>query len=247
MWLNNAPVAVFSPVANQSDPQVFYIHVDHIDTPRAVTDTEGNLRWRWLAEPFGTTAPETDPQGLGAFTLPLRMPGQYADSESGLFYNYFRDYDPTTGRYVQSDPIGLAGGINTYTYVDGNPISNVDPDGKLSLPGVIVVVGIGYGAYKTYTKYEKFTQEVETCKRQCESTFACGDDERTGCIKTMQPGALRLARPTRRSAVSSALARGQLVRSRRIRRPTTSSACPPRSGPLRMRPTLTQSVSGCGK
>ena len=131
VWLGNTPVAVFVPdAANAANPpQIFYIHTDHLDTPRVVTDTEGNLRWRWLAEPFGTTAPETNPQGMSSFTLPLRMPGQYADSESGLFYNYFRSYDGSTGRYTQSDPIGLQGGINTYAYVEGNPLSLTDEDG----------------------------------------------------------------------------------------------------------------------
>jgi len=59
----------------------------------------------------------------------LRFPGQYYDAETGLFYNGFRDYDPAKGRYIESDPIGLAGGINTYSYVNGNPVNWVDPLG----------------------------------------------------------------------------------------------------------------------
>ncbi|WP_133372134.1 RHS repeat-associated core domain-containing protein, partial [Sulfurirhabdus autotrophica] len=60
----------------------------------------------------------------------LRFPGQYYDQETGLHYNYFRNYDPGTGRYTTSDPIGLAGGsFSTYTYVDNDPLSYVDPDG----------------------------------------------------------------------------------------------------------------------
>jgi RHS repeat-associated protein len=57
------------------------------------------------------------------------LPGQYFDSETGLHQNYFRDYDPKTGRYIQADPIGLAGGMNPYGYVGGNPLSGIDPLG----------------------------------------------------------------------------------------------------------------------
>jgi RHS repeat-associated protein len=122
VWMGSTPVAMFTPDPTPSNPPlVYFIHADHIDTPRVVVDKSNNLRWRWIAEPFGTTAPETNPASLGNFTLNLRFPGQYADQESGLSYNFFRDYDSSTGRYVQSDPIGLAGGINTYAYVSGKP------------------------------------------------------------------------------------------------------------------------------
>ena len=73
-------------------------------------DTTGDLCWRWIADPFGTAPPETHPGNLGAFTQNLRMPGQYTDSETGLFYNSQRMYDPMIGRYVETDPIGFDGG-----------------------------------------------------------------------------------------------------------------------------------------
>jgi RHS repeat-associated protein len=73
--------------------------------------------------------PNTNPAGLGVFNYNLRFPGQYSLNESGLYYNYFRDYDPQTGRYIESDPIGLGSGVNTYEYTRGNPMSLRDPLG----------------------------------------------------------------------------------------------------------------------
>ena len=130
IWLGDIPVAVFTPGSTSAAPPLaYYIHADHLNTPRAVLDTTGALRWTWYAEPFGVAAANTNPANKGAFTLSLRFPGQVFDPESGLHYNYFRDYDASVGRYTQSDPIGLAGGINTYAYVGGNPLSYTDPLG----------------------------------------------------------------------------------------------------------------------
>lgn len=86
--------------------------------------------WRWdQQEPFGVNPADENPSGLGAFDLPLRLPGQYFDKETNLHYNYFRDYDPSLGIYKQSDLIGLDGGINTYAYAYGSPLSNFDASG----------------------------------------------------------------------------------------------------------------------
>jgi len=97
---------------------------DHLGTPQAMTDASGSLVWQADYKPFGEANVPTE-----TLLNNLRFPGQYYDAESGLHYNYFRDYDPTTGRYVQSDPIGLGGGINTFAYVGGNPMRFSDPLG----------------------------------------------------------------------------------------------------------------------
>jgi RHS repeat-associated protein len=105
-------------------PAVYYFHNDHLGTPRVVTDRLRDVRWRADYTPFGETIMHTE-----QIEMPLRMPGQYYDSESGLHYNYYRDYDPGLGRYIQSDPIGLLGGLNTYVYARNDPLSLIDPFG----------------------------------------------------------------------------------------------------------------------
>lgn len=129
VWRDNVPLAVISHGGTES---VHYIETDHLGSPIAVKDKDGTVVWRWESDAFGSTAPNEDADGDGnAFTLNLRFPGQYYDAESGLHYNHHRYYDPKIGRYLSSDPIGLAGGINTYTYVNGNPVKYADPEGLL--------------------------------------------------------------------------------------------------------------------
>ena len=123
---------------NDSDPvdknivstDIYYILTDHLNTPRKVTDEYGVVLWSWNSDAFGTTLANEDVDINGTdFVFNLRFPGQYFDSESGKHYNYFRDYEPGTGRYLESDPIGLNGGMNTFGYVNGNPLIYIDKYG----------------------------------------------------------------------------------------------------------------------
>jgi len=127
MWLGDTPVAVLKAGV------LYYVHADHLDAPRVITDTQNRVVWRWdNADPFGVGSPNENPSGLGTFTYNLRLPGQYYDRETGLHYNYLRDsYDPRGGRYLQPDPIGLEGGINTYLYANANPLTFTDPLGLM--------------------------------------------------------------------------------------------------------------------
>ena len=109
---------------------LYFIEADHLNTPRLVADATGRTVWRWdQQEPFGVNVPDENPSGLGIFDLPLRLPGQYFDRETNLHYNYHRGYDPSLGRYEESDPIGLKAGLNTYLYVSANPLGASDPMG----------------------------------------------------------------------------------------------------------------------
>lgn len=129
VWFGETPVATLRP--NGAGVNLFYVHADHLNTPRRTSRPSDNaIVWRWDSDPFGTTAANEDPDGdSNLFAYNLRFPGQYFDSQTGLLYNYFRDYDPAVGRYPQSDPMGLRAGVNTYAYVDSSPLMFSDPSG----------------------------------------------------------------------------------------------------------------------
>lgn len=101
--------------------QIYYIHNDHLGRPESVTSSSKAKVWYANNYAFERTLPFNTIGGLN-----LGYPGQYYDSEIAIWHNGYRDYDGTTGRYLQSDPIGLAGGVNTYAYVEGNPVSFID-------------------------------------------------------------------------------------------------------------------------
>jgi RHS repeat-associated protein len=124
---------------------VHVIHSDHLNTPRALANAQtqggqaaGTVVWRWKlnqqtatgSNAFGAQPAEEDPDGNGiSLRFDLRFPGQQYDAATGLHYNYFRDYEPGTGRYVESDPIGLGGGLNTFAYGASSPLRFDDPSG----------------------------------------------------------------------------------------------------------------------
>lgn len=120
LWAGNA----------SAQPALYFIHADHLNTPRLVADAAGTMVWKWdQQEPFGDNVADENPSGLGAFDLPLRLPGQYADKETGLHYNYFRAYDPAVARYTKADPLGTAAGPNLYAYAWQSPLRYIDPFG----------------------------------------------------------------------------------------------------------------------
>jgi RHS repeat-associated protein len=114
---------------------VTYLHTDSLGTPHIGTDASQNLVWRWDGEGFGQTLPnQAVPNGAYPVYVNLRNPGQYFDQETGLFYNMARYYNPQTGRYISSDPIGLWGGLNSYAFAGDNPLSRIDPLGLCTDP-----------------------------------------------------------------------------------------------------------------
>ncbi len=102
----------------------YYFHNDHLGTPQVLTNESQTIAWKAAYTPFGEAV-----ISVQTVENPFRFPGQYYDQETGVHYNYFRYYDPTTGRYVTPDPIGLVGGINLFRYTRNNPINFIDPLG----------------------------------------------------------------------------------------------------------------------
>jgi RHS repeat-associated protein len=156
---------IYLPTANGPMPIVavingatYAVHSDHLNTPRKLSNDSGQPVWQWSYSAFGEDkptlaknrfanldiTPNPGTTSLSEVKFNLRYPGQYADEESGLFYNYFRSYDARTGRYSQPDPIGLDGGWNRFGYAGGNPLSFSDPLGLWEL-SIEFYRGIGGG------------------------------------------------------------------------------------------------------
>jgi RHS repeat-associated protein len=179
----NVPVNV---TATAAAGQLYYIHTDHLDTPRVITDQAGNEVWRWdNTEPFGDSVPNDNPSGFGAFGFSLRNEGQYADQETGLFYNVMRNYSSGIGGYIEADPagrtlyrnmamtnLGALGVVHPelivllysrqprlnhlYAYVGSNPLSYTDPLG-LIWP---------IDCYECFKKQNEMEDALKECKKE---------------------------------------------------------------------------------
>jgi RHS repeat-associated protein len=127
VWLDDLPVAQFQDSYDAQGvyigTEATYLHSDHLGTPRIGTNASKQITWRNRSDAFGIA------DLSGSAVVRLRFPGQLSLGVAGLNYNYYRDYDPKVGRYVESDPIGLEGGLNTYGYVAQNPLRFMDPSG----------------------------------------------------------------------------------------------------------------------
>ncbi|HAS6511270.1 TPA: hypothetical protein GRR49_25940, partial [Vibrio parahaemolyticus] len=121
---------------------VYHVHNDHLGTPQALTDELGEVVWKAQYTPFGRASVTTE-----LVTFNLRFPGQYFDTETGLHYNWHRYYDPSLGRYLQSDRLGLFDGMDTYGYVRGNPLSSIDPTGEFAWGVVFAGIDLAYQLY----------------------------------------------------------------------------------------------------
>ena len=134
IWVDDLPLAV---VANANvTPAIYYVHTDHLLRPARMTDNVGAVAWDVIYKPFG----EVNNVAIISAATDLRFPGQWFQLESGLHYNWHRHYDPTTGRYIQPDPLGLTAlrsdGPSAYAYVGGSPLVYTDPSGEYA--GVIL-------------------------------------------------------------------------------------------------------------
>jgi RHS repeat-associated protein len=139
VFVEDEPMGIVDQPPSGS-PVFSWIHTDRLGTPLAVTSTPSSgpakVIWRATYEPFGLATPDEDPDGDSqSFALDLRFPGQVFDAESGAHDNYYRQYEPSTGQYGESDPIGLASGsTNTFAYVGSNPVEEIDPSGLQVVP-----------------------------------------------------------------------------------------------------------------
>jgi RHS repeat-associated protein len=213
------------PIVAFIDARRYAVHTHHLNTPRRLTLPSGAASWQWKYSAFGDEQPT---QALNRFvntsvnpnpgttttpavTYNARYPGQYADKESGLNYNYFRTYNPETGRYTQADPIGLAGGWNRFGYVEGNPLSLIDPTGEFGIVGA----GIGAGLELSIQMYKNYR---EGCDLLDINNYDWWDVAVSAAVGAVAPGAVGVGKTVWKSGNAAKTIASQLPRARTANR-----------------------------
>ena len=125
---------LLKPLPEPVVPTVHLYYCDHLGTPLALLNQQGEADWQAEFDPWGNQVDGRNPKKL---YQPIRMQGQHYDEETGLHYNRHRYYDPMLGRYITQDPIGLAGGMNSYAYVSNKPTGYIDPRGLAGWGGMV--------------------------------------------------------------------------------------------------------------
>ncbi len=144
------------PLYLKTNGQYYYYQNDHLGTPQKLMSKSGAVVWSAQTSSFGETSIDSG----SSIQNPLRFPGQYYDQETGLHYNYQRYYDPATGKYISTDPIGMRGGLNPYIYADVNPVVFADPTGEFIPLGIALYRAYRAGkslqrGYKVYQRWYK--------------------------------------------------------------------------------------------
>ena len=181
IYVNGQQIALVDDT-DSPDEAVYFVHNDHLGTPQKISDESQVVVWDAVYQPFGEVEIVSD-----VVENNLRFPGQYADSESGLHYNYFRDYDSSLGRYIESDPIGLRGGNNLFLYALGNPLSNSDLFGLMPATS-----GRLFGFLQYYLKKE-VGNPAKIVKANAISRWNCIECEVTCLAEFATPGLMDLA------------------------------------------------------
>jgi|GEM_PF-2830650 len=163
-----------STVAAVGTDRLYWYVNNHLGTPMMVVDENQEVVWQGSATPFGKTAITVNKIGNS-----FRFPGQYFDVESGLHYNYHRYYDPSVGRYITSDPIGLIGGINLFAYATQNPMSLFDPFGlevswRVFSRSMSVTGGVPPGIDAPRIPWRAYGQAIKPSERFLSSTAFAG-------------------------------------------------------------------------
>ncbi|MDH0173216.1 RHS repeat-associated core domain-containing protein, partial [Stenotrophomonas sp. GD04145] len=155
LWFNGELVGL------SRNGQLNFVHTDHLGRPDFVSSPQQATVWKAYNYAYGRSVQQDDIGGLN-----IGFPGQYYDAESGLWYNGFRDYDASIARYVQSDPIGLAGGLNTYAYAAANPIQRTDPLGlEPTVASVVLCISGAAGGYMTVDGIKAAKQDFDAMQK----------------------------------------------------------------------------------